>query len=264
MITGIKSSFLILSKDWIPSKLRKVISNIYSFVEKLTLKRYNALISVTPVLTNRLKEINSNTYQISNFPILEFEVLTIRPEFNNNSITFAGGINKQWNHHILINVLSKINEIKYNLAGYVQESYHDELKQLPAWPKVNYIGKLPHNKVSHFLSESSIGMALCSYSPNVGGKMGSLGNTKLFEYMMIGLPVVCTDFELWKEIVEKNDCGICVNPFDEEKIYLAIEELINNKEKARIMGENGRKIVVDYYNWGTQEKVLLELYSNFK
>ena len=44
----------------------------------------------------------------------------------------------------------------------------------------------------------------------MGYKKGTLGNNKIFEYMYYGLPIICTDFDLWKEIIDKYKCGIYV------------------------------------------------------
>ena len=89
-----------------------------------------------------------------------------------------------------------------------------------------------------------------------------MSNNKLFEYMMAGLPVICTNFILWKEVVEENDCGICVNPNNVNEITDAINYLINNLDIAKQMGENGRKMVQKKYNWESEEKKLLEIYRS--
>lgn len=251
---------MLLTKAWIPKLVRKFTSYIYALIEKIIFKKFDALISVTPSLTERLLKLNSNTFQVSNFPILDDKILKTSPQMG-NSATFAGGIVPQWSHKEIINSLDKIENISYNLAGNIEEKYFVELTNLPGWEKVNYVGKLPFTDVASFISQSSVGMALCDYSPNVGWKKGSLGNTKLFEYMMAGLPVICTDFELWKEIIEKNNCGICVNPHNEAEITDALSVIFSNKEEAKKMGENGRKMVKKHYNWSTQEEILIKLYK---
>jgi len=59
---------------------------------------------------------------------------------------------------------------------------------------------------------------------------------------------IASNFPLWKEIVEGNNCGICVNPLDTRDIAKAIKHLIDNPDEAREMGENGRKAVLEKYN----------------
>jgi len=84
---------------------------------------------------------------------------------------------------------------------------------------------------------------------------------KMFEYMSAGIPVIASNFPLWKEIVEGNKCGICIDPQSPEEIAKAVEYLLNNPEIAKQMGENGRKVVEEKYNWENEGKKLLEVYS---
>jgi glycosyltransferase involved in cell wall biosynthesis len=80
--------------------------------------------------------------------------------------------------------------------------------------------------------------------------------------MLAGLPVICTDFILWKEVVEENNCGICVNPKNVNEIVDAIKYLSDNPSIAEQMGANGQKIVLEKYNWNHEEKKLLEVYRS--
>ena len=76
---------------------------------------------------------------------------------------------------------------------------------MDAWQYVNYHGVISHEDVfNNLYANASIGMALLDYVSQCKGTVGNLSNTKLFEYMYAGLPVVCTDFTLWKEIIEEN------------------------------------------------------------
>jgi glycosyltransferase involved in cell wall biosynthesis len=246
-------------KAWIPSIIRKPLAEFYARYEKLVLKHFDAVVSVTPSIVERLKRINPSTYMITNYP--EFKEIEDRRKFG-PYVCFAGGISPQWMHDVVVESLDGLN-VHYLLAGKVQnKSFFEKLKQNPNWPKVVFKGLLPHNEVGRLMEDSSAGIALNDYVANVGYKMGSLGNTKLFEYMMAGIPVIATDFMLWKKIVETYDCGTCVNPHDSRAIRTAIDFYINHPEEARRQGDNGRRAVKEKYCWATQIPVLFEMYDN--
>ena len=84
---------------------------------------------------------------------------------------------------------------------------------------------------------------------------------KMFEYMSAGIPVISSNFPLWKKIVEGNNCGLTVDPKDPKQISSAIEKLLSNDKQAKEMGQNGRKAVEEVYNWEIEEKKLLDIYK---
>lgn len=247
----------IAERDSIPKLFRRIIYSAYSLYEKYALKRYDAIVSVTPSIVERLRNVNPIISQITNYPILK--------EFNDNRswqkyICFTGGVSPQWMHDSIIRSIEGL-DVKYVVAGIVEGNYLEQLKTLPAWNMVDYRGVVKPKDVSEIQQGSFAGIALNDYVANVGYKLGSLGNTKLFEYMMSGIPVIATDFTLWKEIIEKYDCGICVNPHNVEEIRNAIVYLLNNPKVAKRMGDNGRKAVHDQYNWTSQESILFDMYD---
>lgn len=77
----------------------------------------------------------------------------------------------------------------------------------------------------------------------------------------MGLPVICTDFTLWKEFVDHWHCGICVEPENPDAIAAAIQYLLEHPDEAKRMGKNGRNAVKTNFNWGVEEKKLLLLYQ---
>ena len=64
-----------------------------------------------------------------------------------------------------------------------------------------------------------------------------------------------------KNIIEGNNCGICVDPKNSSQIAEAMTFLKENPEEAKIMGDNGRKAVLEKFNWENEEKKLIELYN---
>lgn len=135
------------------------------------------------------------------------------------------------------------------------------LKALEGWKKVNYLGRVPQKEVANVLASGYIGLALITPNRNTGWKTGTMGNNKIFEEMMAGLPIICTDFVLWKEFVQRWNCGLCVDPDKDEEIIEAINYLLDNPEEAKKMGENGRKAVEEEFNWCVEEKKLFALYD---
>ena len=86
--------------------------------------------------------------------------------------------------------------------------------------------------------------------------------TKLFEYMAYGIPVICSNFPAWEQLLVKNRCGISVDPADSIQIADKINWLISNPDDANRMGKRGREAFLDRYNWEIESKKLIKLYND--
>ena len=84
--------------------------------------------------------------------------------------------------------------------------------------------------------------------------------TKFYEYMAAGLPIVCSNFPVWRELVEGNRLGWSVDPEDPAAAIAAIRWLAEHPEEARAMGARGRRLVQEKFNWDSQMRVLNDLY----
>ncbi len=219
--------------------------------------RVDTVIYVTPHYKDCFK--NSEKIMLTNYPIVRKDTLGIENRLH-NQLVFTGGVRNIWCLHKIIKAVQNL-DVKFKVCGSAEENYLSVLKKVDVNNKFEYLGIIKHEEAFKLQQCSSIGMSVLKYHKNVGGKTGTLGNTKIFEYMIAGLPIVCTDFVLWKEIVDKYDCGICVDPEDIDEISNAIKFLLDNPERAKQMGENGRRAVEQEFNWGTQEVKLLKLYK---
>lgn len=252
-------------KKYLPYIVRIALYFLYKMLESYSLKKFDAIITVTPHIVNKLKHLNAKTFMITNYPIIKADEINKNPtnsKFTQPTIAFAGCVNQLWMHENIIKSLDNIKQnIRYIIAGPISAEYLNKLKALQSWNKVEYLGIISRTEVETLYSKSHIGMALMDYTENCGGRMGTLGNTKLFEIMQSSLPIICTDYTLWKEIVEDHKTGICINPHNIQAISNAIEKLINNPEEAKLMGEKGMEVTLASYNWKTQETCLLNIYK---
>ncbi len=251
---------VILIKEYLPLFVRRVASRLYALYERHYLKNCDALISVTPDIVNRLSKINPHSYLVTNYPI--YRELPDHRKWG-KSVCFAGGITKEWMHHRIVECLPETHA-RYRIAGFsAYEDYDNLLKAMPGWGSVDFLGRIRHEEVNDFLQESSAGMALYTYDDaNVNFKEGTLGNQKIFEYMMAGIPIITSHLRLWEGIAKDNDCGICVEPSEPETIAKAINYVLDHPEEAKRMGDNAMKAVKEKYNWSTQETSLFEAYEN--
>lgn len=122
---------------------------------------------------------------------------------------------------------------------------------------IRFIGKISREEVNSLYGRSRAGIVV--YQPAANHMEAQ--PIKLFEFMAAGLPVVASDFPLWKEIIEGNQCGICVNPTDPLEVRTACVKLIENPEMAQALGRNGKIAVDKKYNWTAEEAKLLDLYN---
>lgn len=252
---------VIMWKEWIPYFLRKPLSNAIKIYEKIACKKVDAIITVTPFIYEKVKQYCKKSIIITNYPIVNEKVNNdIRPD-TKQQVCFAGAISKEWNHENIISALKSCNGVRYAVAGKGDENYINRLKKLNGWQYVNFKGFLKKDDVHMLYNQSFAGIALYDYLDSAGGKEGTLGNTKLFEYMEAGLPVICTNFNVWNNIIKEYKCGICIEPKDTNEISNAINYLHDNPEIAHKMGGNSRRAVLEKYNWNSQEKELLTLYD---
>jgi|GEM_PF-1739380 len=83
---------------------------------------------------------------------------------------------------------------------------------------------------------------------------------KLFEYIVCGLPIVTTPLYDMQNLIQEEGIGHTTADFTEDAIYKTLSQIDTRPTpelRARI-----RALHRDKYNWGIEEKTLLEVYRN--
>jgi glycosyltransferase involved in cell wall biosynthesis len=247
----------LLSKPYLNKFSKLLLSKIIEVYENYAAKKFDYIITATPYIRDRFKKLNPNTIDINNFPLLnEFYSIDLKNN-KENAVCYVGGITKIRGIVELIKSLEYVDTTLHLAGEFESEDLKKEIMQLLGWKKVKYYGYVSREKVREIFTSVNAGIVTLLPAPNYLDSMP----VKLFEYMSASLPVVASNFPLWKEIVEKNNCGICVDPTKPKEIAKAIEYLITHPDEARKMGENGRKSVLEKYNWEKESEKLIEIYT---
>jgi len=252
----------ILEKDWIPGLLRRPLSKLAEIYFIRTLKKYDAVIAVTPHIAESLKKASNNVHCVTNYPIVDNSMgIPSLDEYlrRDNLLCYAGTVYTCSLQDRIITAIKGLHNLNYTIVGNIDDDYKAYLLSNFDTQNVNFKDHVPREKLMDIYKNATIGMAIFDYLPNVGYKMGTLGSNKFFEYMCFSLPVICTDFILWKKIIDKYKCGICVKSNNIDEIRSAVKYLIENKEEAYQMGQNARRAILEECNWDTQEKIYLDV-----
>jgi glycosyltransferase involved in cell wall biosynthesis len=85
---------------------------------------------------------------------------------------------------------------------------------------------------------------------------------KLFEYMMVGIPVVATDLPDMARVVREERCGTLIgDPTSPSSIAAAVQELLDDPDGMRAAGERGRAAALARYNWSHEAPKLLAAFE---
>ncbi|MGH1418086.1 MAG: glycosyltransferase family 4 protein [Hyphomicrobiaceae bacterium] len=248
----------IVTKTWIPSVLRYPIGRVSALAEWVTARIVNRVVAATPVIAARFPK--DKTVVVQNFPILgelEYERADAAAVPKSRVVCYVGGVGRVRGCVEMVRTLECV-DAELLLAGpFETQKTRAQLNGMKAWGKVDYRGIVDRTGVRDILNSSRAGLVVLHPEPNYIASQP----IKLFEYMSAGLPVIASDFPLWRKIVDGAGAGLLVDPLNPEEIAAAIEWVFDNEEEAQAMGARGKKAVRDIYNWGHEEAKLLTMYD---
>jgi glycosyltransferase involved in cell wall biosynthesis len=254
----------ILDKYYIAKPLRRLISRSFDLFERAVVRFFDYVIYTTPFVGQRYQTMKVRSGPIENYPIIRLsETFKREPQ---KKIIYLGGMARIRG---LVEVVEAFALVVKKHPGWelclvgssrpasFEQELKDLAKKLGVAANVKFIAWVPYEEKERLSSQASMGVI--TYLP-CSNNTSCLPN-KLFDYMLVGLPVVASDFPLYREVVEPNHCGLTVDSTRSEEIARAMEYLIEHPQEAKQMGENGRRAVLEKYNWEKESQRLLQIYD---
>jgi glycosyltransferase involved in cell wall biosynthesis len=253
----------ILYKYYIPAWLRVPLMRLTELIENAAARAMSGLVAATPAIGDRFRAFHPNVAVVSNFPVLSELACSGPGEWSQrrHSIASIGGIAEERGIGELLAAMEQLPDTKANLelAGwFAYPALEKELTRSPSWRHVTFWGLLNRAGIVELLGGVRAGLAIYHPEPNYLRAQP----TKLFEYMSVGIPVIASDFPLWRSIIAAAGCGLLVDPCDPSSIAEAITYLLTHDAEAEAMGQRGRAAVERQYNWEIEEGHLLGFYAS--
>lgn len=248
-------------KTWIPAKLRPIVSRLFSVIERI------ASISLDHVVV-------ADRWTAATFPmcratvVANYPVLTplMSPNRENRSVTdkhillYAGGLEDDRGLSVMLQIADLLtdHDVELHLLG--DFANPDDKQRIRQASNVRYFGFQPLETVYEQMSSADIGLVL--FQPVPAYAYAGENTNKLFEYMFCGLPVVASNLPNLRQLIKNTRCGLCVDPMRPAHAARAILHLLRRPKLRERLGENGRAAVLKFYNWGAEEKKLLNVYKD--
>ncbi|MEW6600037.1 MAG: glycosyltransferase family 4 protein [Nitrospirota bacterium] len=253
-----------LIKSYIPKPMRKFLSVFVSTIEQSSVHFFDGIIPNDNFISKSFRHRRNIT--IFNFPTLDF--------FQDGNATvwqereydlFYHGSLPKYHFEIMMEIAEKLNAEKIgNKWGIVTKDDQiiiwakQELKKRNLTANFDFLPYTDYLNVFEYLSRAKIGIIpLPPYK-----KFMKNIPLKMFEFMGCGLPVVLSDLPPSRQFIEGRNCAIAVEPDNIGEYAKAIKMLLNNSGRAVEMGQNGKKLIFENYNWSNEEEKLLKLYSD--
>lgn len=178
-------------------------------------------------------------------------------------ILYAGGLSWDRSAEELIDSGKSFltDNIIIILMGWGEDNYLRKLKEkiinLKLDKKVFLHPPVSYTEVMEYISSADIGVVL--YKP-IEKNAYYCASHKMFDYIMCGKPVIASNSPPLKNLIEKKNIGICVDPFNPKSIAQGILHIIHNPVKYKMMSENALRLANEKYNWGNEFQKLYTFY----
>jgi glycosyltransferase involved in cell wall biosynthesis len=152
-------------------------------------------------------------------------------------------------------VLEEFNKIKFVISGKgfkrKEENLRNLAKELHIENYVTFLGYVPDEKLPHLYSASDIFVLPAIYENF---------SFAILEAQATGLPVISTRVGGIPEFLVDKKNGFLINPRDPLQLSQKLLALLHNPEIAKEMGDCGRGLIKEKFDWNLITAQVIDLY----
>lgn len=249
-----------LDRNWIPKLLRPIASRVTAGVELAASRLVTGVVAATPQIGSRFPA--SRTVVVQNFSVIgELKIEKPTPYASRERLfLYVGAIQVTRGSRTMIEALNRLpasEGARLVMAGPTPPDELAAIEHVPGWGRVEHHFWQTRPEVARHLDRARAGMAVLHPTGNYIESYP----VKVFEYMAAGLPIIASDFKLWREMFGDVGCALFVDPLDPGAIANAMQWILDNPAEAERMGERGRAVVHERFNWSAEARKLVAFYD---
>lgn len=250
----------VMHKGYLPESLRGPVAIFADMLMRIA-NCSDHVIAATEVVAERFNE--TKTSVVRNYPQIDSSAGWSDPLQRDLSLVYVGGLSEARGTQVMVDALDSKQMPtgwRLQLAGWGAAGFIKSLSKSPGWGRVDFHGTVAPPAARGLIDSSRVGLVVLGDTPNHRDALP----TKMFEYMASGVPVIASDFPLWRQILEEYDCGILVNPDSPEEIAGAVATYADDPELLKRHSANGFQAVRGAVNWGGEAEKLVQAYRNME
>ena len=243
------------SKSWIPRALRPASVLAVSGRWKAASMMFEGFAPATEAIARRWPP--ARTRIVHNYPKSLFEPpqgdpVTVDP----SRLLYVGGLTEVRGIRAMLESVrharTRYPALKLDLVGpVVDASLAPEVERAVGEGWCRHTPWLPPEQLATFCLGSAVG--LVPYLP-IPDHLEALP-TKIFEYMAMGIPILASDFPLWRDLIERSGIGRVADPTG-PSFAAALEAMLAEPEQLARCAERGRAAYRGGYRWETEREQL--------
>jgi glycosyltransferase involved in cell wall biosynthesis len=196
---------------------------------------------------------------------INFEGLSIEPKQNLSgrlTVFYGGAINRHRGLQLVLEAIGicKSKNININLWIVGDGSYRKDLEllseKLGIESCVKFFGHKPFREMLGILAESDAAIIPHLRTDNNDASSPN----KLYQYMYLNKPIISSDCISLKRIINQTHTGFIYKNDSPEDLYHLLEKLSADRKLLEEIDGNGRKAVMEQYNWNIDKERLLNAY----
>ncbi|MDC3103924.1 glycosyltransferase [Flavobacteriales bacterium] len=247
-------------KKWLSPVFANFFSFLFSFLNTIFTKSFSVIIAENSYSTIYKNQNSKHKFEV----VLNFPELQLLEQFKNlnragNEFFYIGVISNDRGLDTILDSLNILESKNYDFKMHFIGRVFDEIdwaKYSRIKEKIIFYGRMNLDEGYAISSKCIAGLAVLK---PIGNYVGSYP-TKVFEYMAIGLPTITSNFALYKEIVEDNKVGWCVDPYSS----ISLAEIMMSILDAISLNKISESAIVaaEKYSWESESKKMLKMYKN--